>query len=157
MRRANFGRRLCWLVLIAASGLAWEGPVSSGDHFQQNLTPLNVYSNVRGIVTGTNPTGGNLEFWPNYCPTANAANVPNASAEFYDFGDQPADPLDGYGSRQIHNHDAKQPLFAVNHQGQGKGADLGIGNQAAGNKDWTFVGNIGKWPAKRLRGLVRLK
>jgi sialate O-acetylesterase len=131
--------------------------VSSAGHFQQNLTRLNVYSNVRGIVTGTNLTGGNLEFWPNNYRPANTGNVPNASGEVYDFGDQPADPPDGYGSMQVHNHDAKQTLFAVNHWGEGKGADLGIGNQSAGNKDWTFAGNAGKWPAKRLRVLVRLK
>ena len=93
--------------------------VSSGAHFQQNLARLNVYSNVRGIITGTNLTGGNLEFWPNNYGTANAANVPNASGEVYDFGDQPADAPDGYGSMQIHNHNAKQTLFAVNHWGEG--------------------------------------
>jgi sialate O-acetylesterase len=131
--------------------------VSSGAHYQQNLARLNVYSNVRGIVTGTNLTGGNLEFWPNNYGPANAANVPNASGEVYDFGDQPADPPNGYGSMQIHNHAAKQTLFAVNHWGEGKGADLGIGNQVEGNKDWTFAGNAGQWPAKRLRVLVRLK
>lgn len=130
---------------------------SSGAHFQQNLNRLNVYSNVRGIVTGTNLTGGNLELWPNNYGPANTANVPNASGEVYDFGDQPADPPEGYGSMQIHNHDAQQTLFAVNHWGEGKGADLGIGNQAAGNKDWTFAANAGTWPVKRLRVLVRLK
>jgi sialate O-acetylesterase len=34
----------------------------SGAHFQQNVTHLNVFSDVKGIVTGTNPAGGNIEF-----------------------------------------------------------------------------------------------
>lgn len=131
--------------------------VSSGAHFQQSVASLNVYSNVRSIVTGTNLTGGNIEFWPNNYGPENAAPVPNASGGVYDFGDQPADPPDGYGSMQIHNHNAKQTLFAVNHWGEGQGADLGIGNQAAANTDWTFAGNAGKWQAKRLRVLVRPK
>ena len=131
--------------------------VASGARFQQNVASLNVYSNVRGIVTGTNLNGGNLEFWPDNYGPANAANVPNASGQVYDFGDQPSDPPDGYGSMQIHNHDAKQTLFAVNHWREGKGADLGIGNQATGSADWTFAANAGNWPVKRLRVLVRCK
>ena len=113
--------------------------------------------NVRGIVTGTNLTGGNIELWLNNYGPANAARVPNASGHVGDFGDQPADPPDGYGSMQLHNHNAKQTLFALNHWREGKGADLRIGNQAAANADWTFAGNAGKWQAKRLRVLVRSK
>jgi sialate O-acetylesterase len=129
----------------------------SGGHFQQNVASLNVYSNVRGIVTGTNLSGGNIEFWPgNYGP-ANSENVPNASAQAYDFGDQPADPLEGYGCMQVHNHDAKQTLFSVNHWREGKAADIGIGNQATGNGDWTFAQNADHWAVKRLRVLVRCK
>ncbi|MCC6823854.1 MAG: 9-O-acetylesterase [Verrucomicrobia subdivision 3 bacterium] len=131
--------------------------VSSGARFQQNVANLNVYSNVKGIVTGMKLTGGNIEFWPNNYGMPNGANVPNASGQVYDFGDETAEPPDGYGSMQIHNHDAKQTLFAVNHWSAGPGADLGIGNQATANPDWTFAGNAGKWPAKRLRVLVRLK
>lgn len=43
------------------------------------------------------------------------ANVPNASQHSYDFGDQPIDPADGYGSMQIHNATTEQTLFAINH------------------------------------------
>ncbi len=129
----------------------------SGGRFQQNVANLNVYSNVRGIVAGTNMAGGNIEFWPDNYGTPNSANVPNASAQAYDFGDQPGDPLEGYGSMQVHNHDAKQTLFAINHWREGKSADVGIGNQASGNADWTFAANAGNWPVKRLRVLVRCK
>jgi len=131
----------------------------SGAHFQQNVANLNVFSNVKGVVSGTNLAGGNLEFWSNNYGPANSASVPNASAQTYDFGDEPTDPLDGYGSMQVHNHDAKQTLFALNHWSAGAGADLGIGNQPAGNPgnnpDWTFAGNAGSYATKRLRVLVR--
>ena len=133
--------------------------VASGARFQQSITGMNVFSNVKGIVTGTNLAGGNLEFWPNNYGQANAANVPNASAQTYDFGDEPVDPADGYGSMQIHNHDARQTLFALNHWVAGGKADLGIGTQPADNPaknpDWTFAENAGNYSVKRLRVLVR--
>ena len=131
--------------------------VSSGAHFQENVAHLDVYSNVKGIVDGEGLAGGNIEFWPNNYGPANSAHVPNASGDVYDFGDQPTDPVDGYGSMQIHNHNAKQTLFAVNHWRDGGRADLGIGNQPKDNPDWTFSANAGAYPAGRLRVLVRCK
>jgi sialate O-acetylesterase len=131
--------------------------IASGAHFQQNVANLNVYSNVKGIVNGNGLAGGNIEFWPNNYGPGNSASVPNASGEVYDFGDQPTDPEDGYGSMQVHNHDAKQTLFAVNHWSDGSHADLGIGNQATGNPDWTFAGNTATYQSGRLRVLVRCK
>ena len=130
---------------------------ASGAHFQQNVANLNVFSNVPGIVTGTGLTGGNIEFWPNNYGQANAAKVPNASDQTYDFGDQATEPVDGYGSMQVHNHDAKQTLFAVNQWKAGSNGDVGIGNQASGNPDWTFAKNAGGYPLKRLRVLVHGK
>jgi len=129
----------------------------SGARFQQNVANMNVYSNAKGIVTGTGLKGGNIEFWPNNYGPGNSAKVPNASDQVYDFGDDPSDPADGYGSMQIHNHDAKQTLFALNHWTQGNGADLGIGNQPKGNPDWTFAGNAASYQSKRLRILVHGK
>lgn len=129
----------------------------SGVRFQQNVEHLNIYSNVREITTGMNLAGGNIEFWPNNYGAGNSANVPNASGDVFDFGDQPADPVNGYGSMQIHNHAAKQTLFAINHWSMGNTADIGIGNQSKGNPDWTFAGNAGSYKAKRLRVLVRPK
>ena len=129
---------------------------ASGAHFQKNVAHLNVYSNVKGIVTGTNLAGGNIEFWPNNYAPANSANVPNASAQNYDFGDEPVDPAaGGYGSMQIHNHDARQTLFAINHWIEGTNADLGIGNQPTANPDWTFAANAASYHIKRLRILVQ--
>lgn len=129
----------------------------SGAFFQQNVSNMDVFSNARGIVTGTGLTGGNIEFWPNNYAPNNAAHVPNASSATYDFGDESTDPADGYGSMQVHNHEARQTVFAVNHWREGSRADVGIGNQPAGNPDWTFSANAGSYIAKRLRVLVRLK
>ena len=83
--------------------------------------------------------------------------MPNASAQAYDFGDEPSAPADGYGSMQVHNHDAKQTLFALNHWSEAGRADVGIGNQPKGSPDWTFAANAGSWQAMRLRVLVRCK
>jgi sialate O-acetylesterase len=129
----------------------------SGAFFQRNVANMNVYSNVKGVVAGTGLAGGNIEFWPNNYGAANSANVPNASSQVWDFGDEPSGPPDGYGSMQVHNHAAKQTLFALNHWREGSHADLGIGNQPTGNPDWTFAGNAGSYQVKRLRVLVRCK
>jgi sialate O-acetylesterase len=131
---------------------------ASGEFFQQPLTNLDIVSNVKDIVTGTGITGGNIEFWPNNYGPANTAKVPNASDGVYDFGDQ-ADTgtTDGYGSMQIHNHDARQTLFALNDWKAGNGADVGIGNQPQDNPDWTFAKNAGAYEHKRLRILVHFK
>ena len=119
---------------------------ASGASFQMNVASMNVYSNVSGIVTGTGITGGNIEFWPNNYGPGNAANVPNADSGKYDFGDQLTNPRDGHGSMQVHNHDAKQTLFAVNQWKAGGRAEIGIGNNPNGNPDWTFSGNAGSYP-----------
>lgn len=129
----------------------------SGAAFQQDVTNLNVFSNVKGIVTGMKLNGGNIEFWPNNYAPANSAGVPNASGDIFDFGDQRTDPADGYGCMQVHNHDARQTLFAINHWREGTHADVGIGNQPKDNPDWTFAGNAGSYHNMRLRVFVRCR
>jgi sialate O-acetylesterase len=110
-----------------------------------------------GFITGTNLPGGNIEFWPNDYGPANSAKVPNASSSSFDFGDEPTPPADGYGSMQVHNHEAKQTLFALNNWKAGQGADLGIGNAPSGSSDWTFAANAGSYTTKRLRIFVRCR
>ncbi|HWD92635.1 MAG TPA: sialate O-acetylesterase [Verrucomicrobiae bacterium] len=130
---------------------------ASGAFFQQDVSHLNVFSDVKGIVTGSNLTGGNIEFWPNNYSEANDSHVMNASSAIFDFGDKPTEPKDGYGSMQIHNHDARQTLFSINNWKAGGGADLGIGNQTTGNPDWTFAKNAETLTSKRLRVFVHYK
>ncbi len=138
--------------------------VASGAKFQTKISNMNVTSNVSGIVNGTGLKGGNIEFWPNNYAGNNGANIPNANGQTYDFGDQiDTSKVDGYGSMQIHNYEAKQVLLAINNWKSGGNADIGIGNNTTirGNNminpDWTFSGNASSWQAKRLRVLVHLK
>jgi sialate O-acetylesterase len=129
--------------------------LASGAHFQQPVANLNIWSNV-GVRTGLQRPGGHIEFWPNNYGQANSAAVTGASASVYDFGDQPVEPADGYGSMQVHNAAAQQTLFAINHWRNGERADLGIGNRGEQNPDWTFAGNAQSYLKKRLRVLVRV-
>ncbi|MCH9653286.1 MAG: 9-O-acetylesterase [Planctomycetes bacterium] len=125
--------------------------------FQKKVDNLNVVSNVAGIKTGNGLTGGNIEFWPHNYGPANAKNIPNASASLWDFGDEPSDPSNGYGCMQVHNYEAKQTLFAINHWNSGPTADIGIGNSTGKAHDWTFAYNASQYETKRLRVLVRTK
>jgi sialate O-acetylesterase len=131
--------------------------VASKAVFQQPVANMNVLSNVQGIVNGNGLAGGNIEFWPHNYGPPNSAKVPNASDALWDFGDQFSDPVDGYGCMQVHNHDAKQTLFAVNNWKSGGGADLGIGNSEGQTRDWTFARNADSYTAARLKVLVRVK
>ncbi|MDX9979458.1 MAG: sialate O-acetylesterase [Lentisphaeria bacterium] len=123
--------------------------------FQQAAGNLHVQSNVPGLATGPVKQGW-IEFWAcNYAPQ-NAASVPGASADRYDFGDQMnLDTPHGHGSMQIHNVDAKQVVFAYNNWRAGAGADLGIGNSPKGHPDYTFEKNAGGYAEARLTILVR--
>ncbi|MGI9470893.1 MAG: sialate O-acetylesterase, partial [Rubripirellula sp.] len=131
-------------------------PVASSDAmFQQVVSDMDIFS--------TDPTlnalgrSGNVEFWPhNYAPN-NGAEVAGASPSKFDFGDQPGEPQDGYGSMQVHEPNAKTTLFSISHWGAGQKADLGIGNgdKMGQHPDWTFAGNAEDYSAKRLRVYVR--
>jgi sialate O-acetylesterase len=123
--------------------------------FQQDVANLNIVSNVSGVTTGTGLAGGNIEFWShNYGPN-NSMSVPGASSSVWDFGDEHSDPVDGYGCMQVHNHEAKQTVFAINRWKGGRSADIGIGNSTGRTRDWTFSSNASQYEIKRLRVLVR--
>lgn len=125
----------------------------SGALFQQPVTNMTVLSDVAGIVTGINLSGGNLEFWPSNNSPANAAGVANASNTAYDWGDQPSPGA--YGSMQVHNHAAQQVLFAFNGwSGTPGAADLGIGNHTGNYLDWTFAHNSASYGVKTLQVFV---
>ncbi|TWT67285.1 sialate O-acetylesterase [Allorhodopirellula solitaria] len=130
---------------------------ASGAHFQQRVESLDIYTNVEGIKTGTGVAKGNLEFWPNNYGANNEGKVPGANNSIYDFGDSPSDPVNGYGSMQVHHFGAKQTLFAINKWNAGSEADLGIGNSDGETRDWTFTGNADTYSSKRLRVYVHVK
>jgi sialate O-acetylesterase len=128
-----------------------------GTKFQMKVAAMNVHSNVEGFVTGMNLDGGNIEFWSNNYGPGNSAGIPGADHGVFDFGDGAGDPVDGYGSMQVHNYKAGLTLFAINHWRNGGGSDIGIGNSGGNTKDWTFTSNAGSYSYKRLRILVRQK
>ena len=126
-----------------------------GAVFQRDVDGLNVFSNVDGVPTGTGLSGANIELWPHNYGAANSAGVPGASGDVYDTGDQPVEPVAGYGSMQLHHHGSGTTLLAWNRWGTGGATDLGIGNSPEGNPDWTFRMNSGDYVRRVLTVLVR--
>ena len=128
---------------------------STGAFFQQHVANMNVVSNVSGVVNGTGISTGNLEFWHYDYGTANSAGVPGASNSAYDNGDQPANNAN-FGSMQIGNYGANQTILAYNDWGNREDptSDVGIGNQASGQPDWTFAQNASSYTIKNLEVLV---
>ncbi|WP_228894161.1 PEP-CTERM sorting domain-containing protein [Pseudoduganella aquatica] len=129
---------------------------ASGAFFQQNVSNMNVFSNVAGITTGTGIGTGNIEFWQYNYGTANSANVPGATNNNYDFGDR-SDFANNYGSMQIHNYGAGQSILDYNNWGGSSNySDIGLGTQVggSGNPDWTFAYNAGQFTVKNLEVLV---
>lgn len=113
---------------------------ASGAFFQTFVEDLQVASNVPGVPAGA-IARGNIEFWPANYGMPNAAKVPGASNESYDFGDESSGSAPGYGSMQLHDYQAGKTLFAYNNWGAGIGCDIGIGSRPEGHPDWTFSGS----------------
>ncbi|MDD6030204.1 MAG: SGNH/GDSL hydrolase family protein [Kiritimatiellae bacterium] len=133
-------------------------PIMAGAYSQQTVEDMEVKSNVSGITQGTGIATGNIEMWRSDYMQANAVNIPNANAGWYDFGDTRSSDSAGYGCFQVHNHGAKQTLFAINHWGvDGSAPCVGIGNDAANawNQDWTFADNAPNYLSRRLLVFVR--
>jgi sialate O-acetylesterase len=130
---------------------------STGVRLQKQISDVTVYSNVSGVETGTFADGCNLEFWDCNYGQPNTANIPGASAEKFDFGDEMSTGNSpGYGSMQIHNFAKKQTIFAFNNFGVGNGCDVGIGNNPAdqGHPDWTFSKSAQNYSGGQLMILV---
>ncbi|MDR0871061.1 MAG: sialate O-acetylesterase [Planctomycetaceae bacterium] len=115
-------------------------PVKSiGKRFQQQVKDVEVQSNVPAVAAGKFADGFNVEFWDCNYANSNAVNVPGASNETHDFGDEISPQSPGYGSMQIHNFAKKQTVLAFNNFSAGSACDTGIGNCPTGNNpDWTF-------------------
>lgn len=130
---------------------------ASGAFFQQNVSNMNVFSNVADIVNGSGLGTGNIEFWQYNYGTWNAAGTPGANDGNYDFGDW-ATGDNNYGSMQIHNYGAGQTILAYNRWGGDEfgTSDLGLGNQVggSGHPDWTFAQTAANFTIKNLEVLV---
>ena len=150
-------------TLTQADTLATVGvptvAVVNGVPIQTTVTNMEVFSSITDagiIATGTGLTGGNIEFWPGNYNQSNANNIPNASPNTFDFGDGDAQVNIGYGSMQVHNHEASQVIFAFNRWGNGGGGtDIGIGNNPFGEIDYTFADNGANYTKRNLYVLVR--
>ncbi len=144
-----------------ASQLGLPHNVNNPVSFQRSVNNLTVFANVAGVQTGAFDSG-NVEMWSaDYNPT-NAAAVFAASDLTYDWGDTintNSDP--GFGSFQIHNHEALQTVLAYNGWASGpadgntNNDDVGIGSQPAGNPDWTYAANAANYVSRRLVILLR--
>ncbi|MBN1346615.1 MAG: 9-O-acetylesterase [Phycisphaerae bacterium] len=128
--------------------------VATGTVFHQDVAKMTIVSNVKGVAQGEGIHGG-IEFWASNYGPENKRNIPDASSKDFDFGDTGGTATAGYGSMQIHNHDAKATVFAFNRWGADGVCDLGIGNQPEKNPDWTFANNANQYVLKRLQVLVR--
>ncbi|MGL4943621.1 MAG: sialate O-acetylesterase [Thermoguttaceae bacterium] len=126
----------------------------SGAVFQTRVKNLVVKSNVDGVAVGEFAEG-NIEFWPNNYSAQNAANVPGASQETYDFGDTRSGENPGHGSFQVHNFEKKQTVLAFNNWKSRREAELGIGNSPTGNPDWTFIKSAANCKRATLYVLVK--
>ncbi|MDR1957686.1 MAG: sialate O-acetylesterase [Planctomycetaceae bacterium] len=132
---------------------------ASGARFQKPVSHVTVVSNVPGIETGTFAEGCHVEFWDCNYSQENAASVPGASNENYDFGDSmTTGNSPGYGCLQIHNAAKKQTILAFNSFHSGSNCDVGIGNNplADGNQhsDWTFSKSAQRYNGGRFLILV---
>jgi sialate O-acetylesterase len=133
---------------------------ASGARFQKRVQDVQVVaSNVPNVKVGSY-NDCNVEFWDcNYGPE-NAANVPGASNNKFDFGDtMNTGNSPGYGSMQIHDVAGKQTFFAFNNFNAGSECDLGIGNNpdANGNPDWTFSKSAAAHAGGQLLILVEME
>ena len=168
----GFSRVAYYLELKPASGAAQYAWVSmdpfttnaarlgvptlaSGAFFQQPVSNLNVFSDVGGVVCGTNLSGGSLEFWPYNYTAGNASNVAGAGSTMFDWGDA-SSGSGNYGSMQIHNVAAAQTVLAFNNWGGAGGlADVGIGNRGGKtDPDWTHASNTTAYAQRLLQVYV---
>ena len=117
---------------------------------QMYVNNLEVFGNSPNIKNGKFEKG-NIEFWSNNYSGGNAKKIPGATGSF-DFGDTATQPVDGYGSMQVHNYLQKQTVFAFNKLKGGNQCDLGIGNNTAkgGQSDWTFSSSAKNYKSAEL-------
>jgi len=133
-------------------------PVASTDIRRERVSGLDVQSNVPGVTTGPQASGY-LEMWNlDYTPTA-SGQVAGASATLYDADDTPM-ATGSYGSFQVHSvaegvagAAAPKTVLAVNGWNQGP-LDIGIGQSAGANPDWTFAKNGAAYTARTLTVFV---
>lgn len=114
---------------------------SAGNVFvvQKTVSNLHVISNVTTVQATLGATGF-LEIAPSsYSPNRTSAFAFGSDAT-YDTNDSGFNTSIGYGCFQVHNISSGQTVMAWNNHGSSS-PDIGFGNQATGNPDWTGAGN----------------
>ena len=130
-----------------------------------NLSVRAYRSDGHLYVTPGDFPDGNIEFCWHDFSQGNQKNIPNASAEVYDWGDSwTFTTKPGYGCLQVHNYRESQVVLSVTRTGASAGpttlrtASLGIGNryeQADAEKDWTTAANGASFTTSDLYVFVR--
>lgn len=112
--------------------------------FDTAVTRLTIRTNVTTLTEATLATGGAIELWSN-CYSAGLNAV-------YDYDDD-IGGTDCYGSLQVHH--GTTTALAYNRWAQNSGDDdVGIGNQPAGNPDWTFAQTAGGYTTRKLQAVI---
>jgi len=116
---------------------------------QRDINNLNVISNVDSIFKGKDNVidlgnsvkqisglKGRLEIWSNdYVTTKNNIST-GGNDNDYDTNDTPINPVNGYGSFQVHDLTNNQTILAWNRHNDPR-PNIGFGNKPSGNPDWT--------------------
>jgi hypothetical protein len=127
------------------SGTLADIGIPTDNMFKVGVTNLSVRTNVATVTEITRATGGLIEMWPN-CYSAGTNGV-------YDYDDAiTTSGTDCYGSFQVHHETST--ILAYNRWSSTGNADVGIGNQPAGNPDWTFSQLASTYTKRTLQGFI---
>ena len=141
----------CWTAFDPISpGVKNIGVPVNNTVYQQQISNLDVRSNVAGVTAVTGSATGNIEFWPYNYTIANGTGLPNANASVFDFDDTRS-TSGAYGSMQVHNYGAQQVLWAISRfNTTSEVVNTGIGNSPSSHPDYTHSGSGANWDSRRL-------
>jgi len=112
---------------------------------QTNVSDLTVSASDYSLFGSA--LSGRLEIWPWDYGNALSSISASGSASTYDYNDSPTVNINSYGSFQVHDLTNLRTVFAWNHMGDSAAApDLGLGNKATGEPDWTFCSTTSTCP-----------
>jgi hypothetical protein len=150
----DLGTKWVWVSFDKVSSSLSEIGVPVDYIKKQTVSNMNVYSSAgSGVTNGSNIATGSIEFWSNcYATGASNPSIPAGNNSLYDFNDDSNQPIDCYGSFQVHNYAIGQTIFAYNCWSENSNGDIGIGNQVggSGHPDWTFAHNTPAYGTKKI-------
>ena len=140
--RMQRGTDYAWVSFDAIAdplGVPTGGSSSNVFVVQKTVSNLHVISNVPGVQATLGATGF-LEIAPSSYSASRTSAFAFGSDATYDTSDSGFNTGIGYGCFQVHNITSGQTVMAWNNHGSSS-PDIGFGNQATGNPDWTGAGN----------------